>query len=136
MYKKYIEQLEEAGKIRNLKDRSIHCYKNYVSYFLNYTSKCPKELTCQDVRDFLLAKKDSGLKSTTLNLYNSALPLFYRNVLHILWDDTIVPRMIIERKLPAVLTSDEIDRLLEAVDDIKYRAMFATMYASGMRFPK
>ena len=41
--------------------------------------------------------------------------------------------MIIERKLPAVLTSDEIDRLLEAVDDIKYRAMFATMYASGMR---
>ena len=52
MYEKYIEQLEEAGKIRNLKDRSIHCYKNYVSYFLNYTSKCPKELTCQDVRDF------------------------------------------------------------------------------------
>ena len=76
MYKKYIEQLEEAGKIRNLKDRSIHCYKNYVSYFLNYTSKCPKELTCQDVRDFLLAKKDSGLKSTTLNLYNSALHFF------------------------------------------------------------
>ncbi len=133
MYEKYIEQLEEAGKIRNLKDRSIHCYKNYVSYFLNYTSKCPKELTCQDVRDFLLAKKDSGLKSTTLNLYNSALHFFYRNVLHILWDDTIVPRMIIERKLPAVLTSDEIDRLLDAVDDIKYKAMFATMYSSGMR---
>ena len=32
MYEKYLEQLEEAGKIRNLKDRSIHCYKNYVSY--------------------------------------------------------------------------------------------------------
>ena len=68
MYEKYLEQLEEAGKIRNLKDRSIHCYKNYVSYFLNDTSKCPEELTCQDVRDFLLAKKDSGLKATTLNL--------------------------------------------------------------------
>ena len=33
MYEKYLEQLEEAGKIRNLKDRSISCYKNYVSYF-------------------------------------------------------------------------------------------------------
>ena len=133
MYEKYLEQLEEAGKIRNLKDRSIHCYKNYVSYFLNDTSKCPEELTCQDVRDFLLAKKDSGLKATTLNLYNSAIHFFYRNVLHILWDDTIVPRMITERKLPAVLTADEIDRLLDAVGDIKYRAMFATMYSSGMR---
>ena len=33
MYEKYLEQLEEAGKIRNLKERSINCYKNYVSYF-------------------------------------------------------------------------------------------------------
>ncbi len=31
MYEKYLEQLEEAGKIRNLKERSINCYKNYVS---------------------------------------------------------------------------------------------------------
>lgn len=55
MYEKYLLQLEEAGKIRNLKERSINCYKNYVSYFLNYMEKHPEELTCQDVRDFLLA---------------------------------------------------------------------------------
>ena len=54
MYEKYLLQLEEAGKIRNLKERSIDCYKNYVSYFLNYIGKVPEELTCQDVRDFLL----------------------------------------------------------------------------------
>ena len=83
---KYLEQLEEAGKIRNLKERSISCYKNYVSYFLKYQNKNPKELTCQDVRAFLLAKKEEGLKATTLNLYNSAIRFFYRNVLHILWD--------------------------------------------------
>ena len=73
MYEKYLEQLEEAGKIRNLKERSINCYKNYVSYFLKYQNKNPEELTCQDVRIFLLAKKEEGLKATTLNLYNSAV---------------------------------------------------------------
>ena len=133
MYKKYLLQLEEAGKIRNLKERSIDCYKNYVSYFLNYMEKVPEELTCQDVRDFLLAKKDDGLKATTLNLYNSAIRFFYRNVLHVLWDDITVPRMIIEHKLPTVLSTDEIDRLLDATDDLKYKAMFATMHSSGMR---
>ena len=61
MYEKYLEQLEEAGKIRNLKERSINCYKNYVSYFLKYQGKCPEELTCQDVRTFLLAKKEEGM---------------------------------------------------------------------------
>ena len=133
MYDEYLRQLEEAGKIRNLKERSILCYKNYVSYFLNYVGKEPPSLSCQDVRDFLLAKKNEGLKATTLNLYNSAIRFFYRNVLHILWDDVTVPRMIIDHKLPVVLTADEVDRLLDATEDLKYKAMFATMYSSGMR---
>lgn len=133
MYKKYLLQLEEAGKIRNLKERSITCYKNYVSYFLRYQGKAPEQLTCQDVRAFLLEKKDEGLKAATLNLYNSAIRFFYRNVLHILWDDITVPRMLPEHRLPTVLTAGEIDRLLDAVDDLKYKAMFATMYSSGMR---
>ena len=133
MYEKYLTQLEEAGKIRNLKERSIRCYKNYVSYFLNYVGKNPQELTCQDVRVFLLEKKDEGLKATTLNLYNSSIRFFYRNVLHILWDDTIVPRMIKEHKLPVVLSSEQIERLLDATKDLKYKVMFATMYSSGMR---
>ncbi len=52
MYEKYLEQLEEAGKIRNLKERSINCYKNYVSYFLKYQNKNPEKLPCQDVRTY------------------------------------------------------------------------------------
>ena len=133
MYEKYFNLLEEAGKIRNLKERSITCYKNYVSYFLECQGKDPKQLTCQYVRAFLLAKKYKGLKATTLNLYNSAIRFFYRNVLHILWDDITVPRMLLEHKLPTVLTVDEIDRLLDAAPDLKYKAMFAVMYSSGMR---
>lgn len=66
MYENYMLLLEEEAKIRNLKNRSILCYKNYVSYFLNYVDKDPQELSCQDVRDFLLAKKEDGLKATTL----------------------------------------------------------------------
>lgn len=65
MYDKYLEQIAEAGKIRNLKERSITCYQNYVSYFLGHVQKNPEELTCQDVRTFLLVKKDEGLKATT-----------------------------------------------------------------------
>ena len=46
MYEKYLLKLEEAGKIRNLKESSITCYRNYVSHFLNYVGKNPEELTC------------------------------------------------------------------------------------------
>ena len=136
MYNDYLSKLEEAGKIRNLKERTIICYRNYVSYFLNYVGKDPDDLICQDVRGFLLVKKDKGLKAATLNLYNSSIRFFYRNVLHILWDDVLVPRMINDYALPVVLSPSEIDRFLDAVDDIKYKAMLATMYSSGMRVSK
>ena len=133
MYEKYLDMMDEAGKIRNLKERSISCYKNYVSYFLNYMGKNPEELTCQDVRLFLLAKKQEGLKATTLNLYNSSIRFFYRNVLHILWDDITVPRMIPDHKLPTVISVEEVERLLDATVNLKYKAILATMYSSGLR---
>ena len=41
--------------------------------------------------------------------------------------------MLIEHKLPVMLSIDEIDRLLNATDGLKYKDMFATMYSSGMR---
>jgi len=114
----------EEGKIHNLKERSISCYKNYVSYFLNYVGKAPENLTCQYVHDFLPTKKHSGIKATTLNLYNFAIRFFYRNVLHTFWDDIMVPRMILDYQLPKVLTLDEIERLLDAIDDIKCKRCF------------
>ena len=54
MYQKYLQQIEEAGKIRNLKQRTIDGYKSYVSYFLKYMNKNPEELTCQDVNGIKL----------------------------------------------------------------------------------
>ena len=76
MYEKYLEQIEEAGKIRNLTQSTINSYRNFVSSFLTYMLKNPEELTCQDVRRFLLEKKDAGLKASTLNLYNSSIRFF------------------------------------------------------------
>ena len=92
-----------------------------------------QELSYQDVWDFLLAKKEEGLKATTLNLYNSDIRFFYRNVLHILWDDVRVPRMRIDHKHSTVLSRQDIDRLLDSTGDLKYKAMLAIMYSSGLR---
>ena len=41
--------------------------------------------------------------------------------------------MRIDHKLPTVLSRQDIDGLLDSTDSLKYRAMFATMYSSGLR---
>lgn len=133
MYEKYLQQIEVEGKLRNLKERSIFTYQAYVRKFLTSIGKDPEELTCEDVRAFLLDRQEEGLKATTLNLYNSSVRFFYKNVLHILWDDNRVPRMRMDYKVPTVLTRNEIECMLNATENLKHRAILATMYSSGLR---
>ncbi|SQB14099.1 integrase [Enterocloster clostridioformis] len=65
--------------------------------------------------------------------YRSAIKFFYKKVLWILWDDDIVPAMKRERNLPAVLSRNEINAIIEATQNLKHKAIIATMYSSGLR---
>ena len=133
MYESYINKIEDVGKLRNLKPGTIRTYKNNVRDFLKFINKHPEDLTCEDARDFLLYLKDKGDKSSTLNNKNGSLVFFYKRVLGKLWDDNLVPRAINDYAIPRVLTREEIERLLDATPNLKYKAMFSLMYSSGLR---
>ena len=133
MYESYINKIEDVGKLRNLKPGTIRTYKNNVRDFLKFINKHPEDLTCEDARDFLLYLKDKGDKSSTLNNKNGSLVFFYKRVLGKLWDDNLVPRAINDYAIPRVLTREEVERLLDATPNLKYKAMFSLMYSSGLR---
>ena len=133
MYESYINKIEDIGKLRNLKSGTIRTYQNNVRDFLKFINKHPDELTCEDARDFLLHLKNKGDKASTLNNKNGALVFFYKRVLGKLWDDNLVPRAINDYAIPRVLTRDEIEKLLDATPNLKYKAIFAIMYSSGLR---
>ena len=133
MYESYINKIEDIGKLRNLKPGTIRTYQNNVRDFLKFINKHPDKLTCEDARDFLLHLKNKGDKASTLNNKNGALVFFYKRVLGKLWDDNLVPRAINDYAIPRVLTRDEIEKLLDATPNLKYKAIFAIMYSSGLR---
>ena len=133
MYETYINKIEDIGKLRNLKPGTIRTYKNNVRDFLKFINKHPDNLTCEDARDFLLYLKNKGNKASTLNNKNGALVFFYKRVLGKLWDDNLVPRAINDYAVPKVLSRTEIERLLDATPNLKYKAIFAIMYSSGLR---
>ena len=133
MYESYINKIEDIGKLRNLKPGTIRTYQNNVRDFLKFINKHPDELTCEDARDFLLHLKNKGDKASTLNNKNGALVFFYKRVLGKLWDDNLVPRTINDYAIPRVLTRNEIEKLLDATPNLKYKAIFAIMYSSGLR---
>ena len=133
MYESYFEKLRVEGKLRNLTESSIRNYSDSLERFLRWVKKSPEELTCEDVRNYILFKQSQGVSATTINMYNSGIRFFYRHVLQILWDDESVPRLKIDYHVPVTLSPEEIDRLLQATPNLKYRVMLSTMYSAGLR---
>ena len=104
MYEKYFNKLREECLIRNMSSRTADTYINNIRHFMKWTGYKPMEdLSLQDARLFILEKRNSGLSSATCNFYNSSICFLYKHVLHIPWDQDIVPRMRLDVKLPKVL---------------------------------
>ena len=111
----------------------FNCIARDVSYFLRWIGKNVSDLTLEDAESFLTAKRLEGRSPETHNHYRSAIKFLYKKVLKILWDDDTVPAMKRERNLPAVLSRDEINAIIDATPNLKHKAIIATMYSSGLR---
>ncbi len=124
MYEDIFESIRQAAEKRNLRERTIQLYCSNVSYFLRCTNKPVTDLTLEDADAFLTMKRLEGRSPETHN---------HKRVLKITWDDEEVPAMKRERNLPTVLTPQEIHAVIEATDNLKHKAIIATMYSSGLR---
>ena len=114
MYKDIFESIRNEAEKRNLRERTIQLYCSDVSYFLRWIGKN---------ESFLTAKRLEGRSPETHNHYRSAIKFLYKKVLKILWDDDIVPAMKRERNLPAVLSRDEINAIIDATPNLKHKAI-------------
>ena len=73
------------------------------------------------------------MSASTCNFYNSSIAFFYKHVLHIPWDQEVVPRMRIDTRLPAVLSLEEVETLIDTATHIRNKAIIALLYSSGLR---
>lgn len=134
MYEKYFKQLKEECLIRNRSSRTAEAYISNIASFMKWTGNKPMEELClQDAREFILFKRKSGVSATTCNFYNSSIAFLYKHVLHIPWDQDVVPRMRIDARLPEVLSLNEVETLIDTASHIRNKAIIALLYSSGLR---
>ena len=133
MYENIFDSIRHEAEKRNLRNRTIQLYCSDVGYFLRCTETPVTDLTLKDADVFLTMKRLEGISPETHNHYRSAIKFFYKKVLKIVWDDDEVPAMKRERNLPAVLSREEINAIIDATKNLKHKAIIATMYSSGLR---
>ena len=85
----------------------------FISLFMKYLGYKPMEkLTLLDARTFILDKRRCGISASTCNFYNSSIAFLYKYVLHIPWNQDLVPRMKRDTRLPQLLSMKLCRKLL------------------------
>lgn len=134
MYEKYYDKLREECLIRNRTPRTADAYIHNINHFMKCLGYKPmEELTLLDARSFILEKRRSGISASTCNFYNSSLAFLYKHVLHIPWDQDLVPRMKLDTRFPQVLSLSQIEKLIDSATAIRNKAIIALLYSSGLR---
>jgi integrase/recombinase XerD len=123
----------EDMTIRKFAPKTQHDYVQRIKNFATFLGRSPAAASFEDVRRYQLHLTASGVGVATRNQTISTLRFFFRVTLkrHDIIEHT---HFIHEpRKLPVVLSPEEVARLLDAAPGLKYKAALSVAYGAGLR---
>jgi len=127
----FLKKLDVELKISKNSDYTLKKYLNANKELLKYTEKNPDEITEDDLKAYI-AEKMSDSSSSSVILFLSAIKYAFSNILG--RDITKnIKRPKRDKKIPTVLTREEVKRLLNVFLNRKSKLMVSMMYACGMR---
>jgi integrase/recombinase XerD len=145
-WNRYIKEFVSYLKIeKGLAENSIFAYQNDVAKLHDFSvsiDKNAEQISYNDLKLFIAALYDLGLSARTQARIISGIKQFYGYLLlenYITVDPSeLLDQPKIGRKLPEVLTIEEIDRLIDALDMSKTeshrnKAIIETLYSCGLR---
>jgi site-specific recombinase XerD len=123
----------EDMTVRGFKEDTRRDYVRHVRTFAAFIGRSPDTATAEELRLFQLHQTQSGLRPPSINSAVSALRFFFTVTLDrpdLARRLTVVPY---PRRIPTVLSVEEVTLLLQAASAPKYKAAFATAYGAGLR---
>lgn len=116
-------------------ENTIKTYSEALLVFLRYfSSKKIEEIENDDLiqfnNNYILA---NSFSSSYQNQFVNAIKLFFSKIKNKKLDPELIHRPRREKKLPNVLSKEEVKALLESTKNLKHRAMLSLIYACGLR---
>ena len=123
----------EDMKVRGFSEKTRNDYIRNVRAFAAFIGRSPDTATAEDLRRFQLHQTQTGTRPPSIKSAVAALRFFFTVTLD---RPDLARRLTIvrePRRLPAVLSVEEVALLLQAAPGPKYKAAFGTAYGAGLR---
>lgn len=128
------QRMIQDMQLRGFSARTQECYVAAVRQLAEHYHTSPDQLTEEQLRQFFLylANEKKAARSTA-TIALCGIKFFYEHTLQRQWPTLQFIRPAREKKLPVVLSREEVRRVLAAVRIPVYRACLTTIYACGLR---
>jgi integrase/recombinase XerD len=127
------QRLIDDMHVRRFSRETQRNYIRDVGRFATFLGRPPDTATAEDLRRFQVEQRDAGVPAPTMNSIVAALRFFFTHTL----DRPDLARKLFRvshpRKLPVVLSPDEVARLLDATTCLKHQAALSVAYGAGLR---
>ena len=128
------EKMKKAMVIRGFSPKTQEVYLERMKSFVRFHGKSPYLLGLNDINQYqiYLAEK----KKVSWCYFNQsvcAIRFFYKKTLYKDWNIKHIPFQKEGKKLPLVLSKEEVRSILQAISNIKHLALFQTIYGAGLR---
>ena len=121
-------------QLKGYSDSTQDLYVRAVRQLCEHYNKCPGQITEEELRDyFLYGKNVKKWSRSTSTVALCGIKFFFENTIKRPWPTLLFIRPGHEKKLPVVLSRDEVRAILSNLELLRYRACLTTIYACGLR---
>jgi integrase/recombinase XerD len=129
-----LAHMKRKLEIARYSPNSINTYLNATKQlFLHFPAKHPNDLRTEDIEAYQYHLARGKASNSYLNQVVNAVRYYYKDVLGDATRVSFIERPRKERKLPTVLSEEEVGSLLRAVDNLKHRCILMLIYSAGLR---
>ncbi len=128
------QRMTEDMQLRGLAPRTQESYLRAVVQLVKHCGKSPEVINEEDLRRyFLYLKNEKQASRSTQTLALCGIKFFFKHTLQRQWVFFELARPPKEKKLPVVLSVEEVQQVLSCLHHPSYRACLSTIYACGLR---
>ena len=126
----YIKKIHELCTLKGYSKKTAEAYSHVTKKYMKFLSKTSLNMNIESVKYYLLSL---DLSTNSSRLHYAALRFLFKDILKRPFSIEEVPNKKKEKRLPKVLSKEDIKKMIENTTNIKHRIIIKLLYSSGMR---
>lgn len=128
-----METMKFEMELRGYAPNTLKLYQSHVGLLEKYFQKSSDVISPDEIKKYLHHRIRSGISYSNIDISCNAFKVMFNSVLKRGWSDDVIVRPKKKKKLPFVLSRDEILSIINHVKSFKHKTILLTAYSAGLR---